>query len=112
MGVKPLLIGLGLAACAWAPADAQTTTFQGVAECTRHAMAQFRRHDPGFRRFVIDRPSVVGDKFADQVGNQFVSTVYSGKATYEAANGPKKVHFVCLHAGIGKGPVFVYTVAD
>jgi hypothetical protein len=103
---------LGLAALAAAPAAAQTTTFQGIAECTRHAMVQFRRHDAGFRRFVVDRASVTGDKFADTVGNQFVSTVYSGTATYEAASGPKKVHFLCLHAGIGKGPVFVYAIPD
>ncbi|MEA2992196.1 MAG: hypothetical protein QOD40_1116 [Alphaproteobacteria bacterium] len=110
--MKAALTACGVAVLAAAPAAGQTTTFRGIAECTHHAAVQFRRHDPGFRRFLIDRASVVEDKFADRVGNQFVSTVYSGTATYEAANGPKHVRFLCLHGGVGKGPVFVYTLPD
>jgi hypothetical protein len=110
--MKTALIGCGIAALAAAPASAQTTTFRGLAECTHQAAAQFKRHDAAFRRFVIDRLSVAGDKYADRVGSQFISTVYSGTATYEAGNGPKKVRFICLHAGVGKGPVFVYALPE
>ncbi len=112
MGIKPALIALAIAVLPATPAAAQATTFRGLAECTRRAAVQFKRHNPAFRRFVIDRASVTEDKYADRVGNQFVSTIYSGMATYEAAAGPKKVRFLCLHAGIGRGPVFVYALPD
>jgi hypothetical protein len=106
------LIACAIVTLAAAPATAQTTTFRGIAECTHKAAVQFRRHDPAFRRFLIDRASVVEDKYADRVGNQFISTIYSGTATYEAGSGPKKVRFLCLHGGGGKGPVFVYALPD
>lgn len=50
------------------------------------------------------------DKFADKIGTQFVSTVYHGKATYQAAGAPADVRFICLHGGLGKGAVFVTTL--
>jgi hypothetical protein len=94
------------------PAQAQRTRFQGITQCSRFASVQFARHDPSFRRFVIERVSVQEDKFADLVGNQFVSTVYYGRATYEGASGPKRVRFICLHGGYSKGPVFVYALPE
>ncbi len=95
-----------------APANAQRNKFDGLRQCERHAAVQFKRHNPAFRRFMIDRASAEEDKFADQVGAQFVSTVYHGKATYEAASGPKPVRFICLNAGFRRGPVFVYTTPE
>ena len=92
------------------PALAQRTHFQGIAECSRAAAVQFRRHDHGFRRFVIDRTSVSEDRYAGMVGNQYIATIYSGSATYDTGGGARKVMFVCLHAGAGKGAVFVYTL--
>jgi hypothetical protein len=112
VGVKPALIAYTAAALAATPAVAQKTTFQGLTECAHRAAVQFKQHDPAFRRFVIDRSSVRDDKFADRVGNQYVSTVYYGSAIYEAASGPKTVRFICLHAGMVKGPVFVYALPD
>jgi hypothetical protein len=53
---------------------------------------------------------VITDRFADKVGSQFVSTIYYGKALYEAGSGATTVPFICLHAGVGRGPVFVYTL--
>ena len=50
------------------------------------------------------------DKFTDKVGTQFVSTVYHGKAIYQSAGEPAEVRFICLHGGLGKGAVFVYTL--
>ena len=44
------------------------------------------------------------------VGPTFVSTIYHGKATYDAAQGPRPARFVCLHGGVGKDAVFVYTL--
>lgn len=109
---RALAIGVCLAALASADALAQRTRYEALLGCERFAVLKFKRHDPAFRRFIIDRASVEVDKFADKVGNQFVSTVYSGKALYEAGNGPKTVRFVCLHAGSGRGPVFVYALGD
>jgi len=113
VGVRAVAVAAALAALvAGPPAHAQRTTFEGLRQCARLALVQFKRHNPGFRRFVIDRESVIEDKYADMVGNQFVATVYRGRATYEAASGPTKVRFVCLHGGISKGPVFVYTLPE
>ena len=80
--------------------------------CERYAAVEFKRRNPAFRRFLIDRSSVEVDNFADKVGNQFVSTVFHGRATYEASGGPRTVRFICLHAGVSTGPVFVYTLTD
>jgi hypothetical protein len=91
-------------------AQAQRTNFQGVAECGRAGTVQFRRHDHGFKRFVIDRASVVEDRYSGMAGNQYISTVYSGTATYESSGGARKVLFVCLHGGAERGAVFLYTL--
>jgi hypothetical protein len=101
--------GLMLAAV---PADAQRTRFQGITQCSRFASVQFARRDPNFRRFVIERVTVQDDKYADMVGNQFVSSVFYGRAIYEGASGPKRVRFICLHGGSSKGPVFVYAIPE
>jgi hypothetical protein len=94
------------------PAASQKTRFDALLGCERHAAVQFKLHNPAFRRFVIERASVEVDRFADKVGNQFISTIYHGNAILEVASGTKSVRFICLHAGVAKGPVFVYTLAD
>lgn len=91
---------------------AQRTKFDGLRQCERYGALQFRKQNPAFRRFMIDRASVSEDRFADQVGQQFVSTIYHGRATFEAASGPKNVRFICLHAGYRRGPVFVYVLPE
>jgi hypothetical protein len=93
-------------------AHAQTSKFDGLRGCERIAAVQFKRHNPAFRRFRIERTSVTVDRYAAMVGNQYVATVYSGKAAYDDGRGTRLVHFVCLHGGIGRGPLFVYTLAD
>ena len=103
---------LALLALSTLPADAQRTRFQGITQCGRYASVQFARRDPAFRRFVIERVSVQDEKYADMVGNQFVSTIFTGRAIYETSAGTKRVRFVCLHAGYSKGPVFVYALPD
>ncbi len=103
---------LALLALATLPAEAQRTRFQGLTQCSRYAAVQFARRDPAFRRFVIERISVQDDKYAGMVGNQFVSTVFTGRATYETTSGSKRVRFICLHSGFSKGPVFIYALPE
>ena len=112
MDVRPTLLGAALAVLLAPAADAQMSRFDGLRGCERHAAVQFKRRNPAFRRFRIDRPSVAVDRYAGMVGNKFVATIYSGKAGYDAGTGGKTVRFICLHGGIGKGPLFVYTLAD
>ena len=64
------------------------------------------------QRFRIERLGVAVDRYAAMVGNQYVAAIYSGRATYDGGSGAKLVRFVCLHGGIGKGPVFIYTLSD
>ena len=101
--------GLLLAASA-RELHAQRTTFEGVLGCERYAAAEFKRRNPAFRRFVIDRASVAVDRFADKVGSQFVSTIYHGRASYDVGSGARSVRFLCLYGGVERGPLFVYTL--
>ena len=113
MGVRPFVAAvLVLLVAAVSPAASQKTRFDALLGCERRGAVQFKVHDPAFRRFLIDRASVEVDRFADRVGNQFISTIYHGKATLELASGTRSVRFICLHAGVAKGPVFVYTLED
>jgi len=114
VALKALLAG-ALVLAATLPAATQPrskTRFDGIRDCERAGAAQFLRHNPQFKRFIIDRAHVEVDRYADQVGNRFVSTIYHGKATYEAAAGPRPARFICLHGGIGRRAVFVYTLPD
>jgi hypothetical protein len=95
-----------------APAHAQMSKFDGLRGCERYGAVQFKRHNPAFRRFRIDRTSVARDRYAGKVGNQYVAAVYSGKASYDDGSGVRFVRFLCLHGGIGTGPLFVYTLAE
>jgi hypothetical protein len=88
------------------------TRFDGIRDCERLAAVQFRRHNPAFRRFVIDRAAVTVDRYADQVGATFIAAIYHGTAIYEGSRGPHTTRFICLHGGVGKDAVFVYTLPD
>lgn len=108
MGVK-----LALLAALWAlgtvpSALAQKSTEDGLRDCEKLAAAKFKRENSAFKRFAIARDNVEEDKFADKVGTQFISTIYHGKAIYLSGAEPADVRFICLHAGLGKGAVFVY----
>jgi hypothetical protein len=112
VGLKALLAGALLLALPLS-ADAAPrakTRFDGIRDCERLAAVQFKRHNAAFRRLVIDRASVEDDKYADQVGAMFISTIYHGKATYDAGKGPLPARFICLHGGVGRDAVFVYTL--
>jgi len=110
-GLLIAALALALAAPA-AAAPRAKTRFDGIRDCERLGAIQFRRHDPAFRRFHIDRAKVEVDKFADKVGPTFIATIYHGKATYEAGKGPRTTRFICLHGGNGRDAVFVYTLGD
>jgi hypothetical protein len=112
VGLRLFLLGAGLASLA-ATADAAPrarTRFDGIRDCERLASVQFRRHNPAFRRFTIDRARVTVDRYADRVGNNFVTAVYHGGATYDAGKGPESTRFICLQGGTDA--LFVYTLPD
>jgi len=110
VGVR-LVAALVLAALAASPsAFAQKSTADGLKDCEKLAALKFKRENSAFKKFEIVRADAEEDKFTDKVGTQFVSTVYHGKAKYQAAGEPQDVRFICLHAGVGKGAVFVYTL--
>ena len=104
-----LLLALALPAVA---APRAKTRFDGIRDCERLAAVQFKRHNPTFKRFVIDRAKVDVDKYADKVGSTFVSTIYHGKASYDAGRGAHATRFICLHGGGGQDAVFVYTLPE
>jgi hypothetical protein len=99
-----------LCALGVAPALAQKSTEDGLRDCEKLAAVKFKQENATFKKFSIARAGVEEDKFADKVGTQFVSTVYHGNAIYQAGGEPADVRFICLHGGLGKGAVFVYTL--
>jgi hypothetical protein len=110
LGVR-LALAAALCALAAAPsAFAQKSTEDGLRDCEKLAAIKFKGENPAFKRFAIARAEAQEDKFADKVGTQFVSTIYHGKAVYQAGGEPADVRFICLHGGLGKGAVFVTTL--
>jgi hypothetical protein len=110
VGVRFALAAAACVLCAAPAALAQKSTEDGLRDCEKLAAVKFKQDNPAFKRFTIDRATVEEDKFTDKVGSQFVSTVYHGTANYQAAGHAQSVRFICLHAGVGKGAVFVYTL--
>jgi hypothetical protein len=110
MGVK-IALAAALFVLAAAPGFAQDSTEGGLRDCEKLAAVKFKQDNPAFKHFAIDRASVEEDKFTDKVGSQYVSTVYQGKASYQDTGDPQRLSFICLHAGFGKGAVFVYVLS-
>ena len=109
MGVKLAAIAV-LCALAAVPAFAQRSTEDGLKDCEKLAAVKFKQENPAFKKFAITRADINEDVFTDKVGTQPVTTVYHGNAVYQAGGEPADVRFICLHAGLGKGAVFVYTL--
>ena len=109
MGVRLASVAV-LCTLSVAPALAQKSTEDGLKDCEKLAAVKFKQENSAFKKFAITRADVEEDKFADKVGTQFVSTVYHGKAVYQSSGEPADVRFICLHGGLGKGAVFVYTM--
>ena len=112
MGLRYFLLGAALTSLA-TTADAAPrakTRFDGIRDCERLAAVQFKRQNPAFRRFTIDRSKVTVDPFSERVGNNFVTAVYHGRAIYDAGKGPDTTNFICLQSGADA--LFVYTLPD
>jgi ABC-type sugar transport system substrate-binding protein len=110
VGLRLALLAALCALAAAPSAIAQKSTEDGLRDCEKLAAVKFKGENPAFKKFAIARAEAQEDKFADKVGTQFVSTVYHGKAIYQAAGEPADVRFICLHGGLGKGAVFVTTL--
>jgi hypothetical protein len=110
--VRALPLAAVLALAAASPAAAQFTRYDALHRCESFAAVDFKRRNPTFRRFTIDRASIRVDRFAGTIGNQYVSAVYTGKALYDSGPGLRIVRFICLDGGLLKGPVFVYALPD
>ena len=107
MGLKLAIAVTALALCA-APAMAQKSTEDGLRDCEKLAAVNFKQENRAFKKFVIERADINEDVYTGKVGSQPVTTVYHGKAVYQAGGEPANVRFICLQAGLGKGAVFVY----
>jgi hypothetical protein len=110
VGVKISLAVAVCVLCAAPAALAQKSTEDGLRDCEKLAAVKFKQENSAFKKFAIARADVEENKFADKVGTQFVSTIYHGNAVYQAGGEPADVRFICLHGGLGKGAVFVYTL--
>ena len=110
MGVRIALALIVCGICSTSAALAQQSTAAGLSDCEKLAAVKFRQENSAFKKFAIDRADAEEDKFSEKVGTQFVSTVYHGKATYQAAGEAASVRFICLHGGVDKGAVFVYVL--
>jgi hypothetical protein len=108
VGIKLATIA-ALCALAAAPAMAQKSTEDGLRDCEKLAAVKFKQENPSFKKFAIERgDSLEEDQYTGKVGTQPVTTIYHGRAVYQSSGEPDSVRFICLHAGLGKGAVFVY----
>ena len=110
MGVTVrLALVAALCTLAASPVMAQKSTEDGLRDCEKLAAIKFKQENSSFKKFAVERgDSLEEDKYTDKVGTQSVTTVYHGKAVYQSSGEPDTVRFICLHAGLGKGAVFVY----
>lgn len=61
--------------------------------------------------FINDKDTVI-EKYTENVGSQFVSSVLTGRATIERQSGPaRKLRYLCLLAD-DKTPVFFHTFEE
>jgi len=111
VGVRIALAAVLCALAAAPAAFAQDSTEGGLRDCEKLAAVKLKRDNPNFKHFAIQRAGVEEDKFTDKVGSQYVSTLYEGDATYQDTGAPQQVRFICLHAGVGKGAVFVHVLS-
>ncbi len=84
-----------------------------VTDCERYGLAFLKKVGASVSKIEIDRgPSFYDNIYNAKVGSQFVSSEYFGIATVTSPEGVKKEHFVCLHAGDGKQPVYFGLVPE
>ena len=84
-----------------------------IADCERYGLAFLKREGATVSKIQIDRgPTFHDNRFDAKVGSQYVSSEYFGMAAVTSPDGVKKQHFVCLHVGDGKQPVYFGLVPD
>lgn len=106
--ITGLAVLLGLAGAV--PAAAQYEG-PGFAACMRYGEERLMGYDKGLRSvvFVSDRDTVI-ERYTENVGSQFVSSVLTGKATLEWNGGRSQlVRYICLLADENT-PVFFHTI--
>jgi hypothetical protein len=104
MAVKAPAIAACLAGLIASPAFAAGE----LDECREFGMKEFA-NTPGFKSLQLnDNGLLFVDKFEASVGSQFVSSVIHGEGRLVLDSGSSAIRFICLHAGMGKGPVFFY----
>jgi hypothetical protein len=105
--INVLLASLLAAAPAWAQYEGP-----GFSACMNYGEKELMR-DGTIRSvvFVNDKDTVI-EKYTENVGSQFVSSVLSGRLTIERQSGPaRKLRYICLLAD-DKTPVFFYTLEE
>jgi hypothetical protein len=95
------MLGAALSVAAAQPYD-------GVRDCEAHATTFYKARDAEFRSFAIDRNTVEESQYEANVGSQHVTAVFRGRGTYTDSGRKFTGTFLCLHAGAGKGAVFLY----
>jgi hypothetical protein len=80
----------------------------GVETCRSFGAAAFARDERGFRTLaLVNDDDLIIERYTDQVGSQFVSSVLTGRATVTAEAGARAIRFLCLLAD-DKRAVFFY----
>jgi len=78
-----------------------------IADCERFAMAMLKSNGASVTKVEIDRgDSLYDNRFDRKVGSQYVSGEYTGWVTLISPKETRREHFVCLHEGDGKKPVY------
>lgn len=97
---------LALAALLAGPAAADA-----IDECSTFGDAELAAE--GVKGHVeIDKDKIYFDKAEVNVGSQFVSSVLHGEARLFYEGGDRPVRFLCLHGGIGVGPLFFWILPE
>jgi len=80
-------------------------------DCEVFAVAETKRDGGSLKSVPIARgDSLTENRFDKKIGGVHVSTEYLGRAQFIDDVGPRNAAFVCLHAGIGKKPVYFVEV--
>lgn len=82
-----------------------------VEACRVHAERDLKKGGAGVKAVVFDRdPSLLIEKYARKMGNQFVSSILSGNGAITRAVGPAvELSFVCLLASDKQAVLFHWT---
>lgn len=92
------------------PASSQSPQ-DNLRDCEVFAVAESKRDGGSLKSVRIGRgDSLIENRFDRKIGGVHVSTEYVGRAQFIDDGGPRNAAFVCLHAGVGKKPVYFVEV--